>query len=283
MEFPLPFGDYSLQDSFTMSFVCNFLLILIGGGILIPIVSSEAQEIPKVSRNNVSDLIISHRKDIVDFFQTKTINFISWNNSQWMDIYDEMTREFSAEFSFNLFTDKFYSVNFRGKFESRFEEMEREGFVIDLNMKLNLVDAFKEIFRRNGFYLVVVNEGAVTDEEVLLRLRRIWKKIGSLSMITIFEEKLFRYNPFTLQPNGSYGALEPYQWTAHFKKELLSNMNGYPMIIEIFESGYNVGFYKEVNGTMEFDHFMGPDGVSVEIIRDKMNFTSEWRLNNCPN
>lgn len=95
-------------------------------------------------------------------------------------------------------------------------------------------------------------------------------------MSVIYKRQLWTFNPFARSGNGSFGALELYRRGMSgdsLKYELLRNLHGYPLIVEFFESGYNIAFYRDRNVTL-LQQYLGPDSVSVEVLRDKMNFTA---------
>lgn len=255
-------------------------LFVIFSGFLILLINGKLTEIAAVESDKLGELIHLHRKEIKNFLETKNINLIGDKNDPVLEeIFGKLSKEFPQEFSFSLLSENSVSTKTRDKFFWRFEEMEREGFVFHWKGATELKDEIEEmVYGRNGYYLIIVsgeNSTQSGDEVVEEFFRRMWKKIGSLTMVAIYKEKLWRYNPYTPKGNKTYGALELFQQRPEWKEELLSNMNQYPLIVEIFESGFNIGHYEEINGKKVFQYFVGPDGVTVDILRKKMNFTGE--------
>lgn len=232
------------------------------------------------SRYAVTNVIRTYREDISDFFRVRALNFVAntngSTNSKWLNVYEELVAEFQMDYSFNLFTDQFYTVNAGRRYRRQLSHLEREGFVFNLRVERVLMD-YGTLLRRNGYYLVIVDdaEGQVEwgDEIILNHFREIWRRVGSLTVMAIYKRILWLYHPFRLE-NGTHGSLVPFQRKTNFKKELLANMNQYPLVVEIFESGYNIAVNRLVNGVSVFDHFTGPDGVTVDILEAKMNFTA---------
>lgn len=229
-----------------------------------------------------------HRADIKDFFAVQAVNFLVGQRRnttefrRWTQIYETMTREFECEFSFVILTDQFYSENatFLNKFSRRDPEVEREGFVVSVGFDERVPFAFESLLLRdNAYYLVIVEEGeeneGIDELRLLQSFQRAFQKSGSITMTAIYRGCLWGFNPFKVAGNGSFGTLEPYQRSNNtLKTELLRTLNGYPLRVEFFESGYNIALYKDqpwVNSYL--DEFIGPDAAAVNILRERVNFS----------
>lgn len=245
----------------------------------------EVSSVEEEVEDNVLATIKLHRDDIRNFFSVRTINFCVANNKKWMDIYEAMVKEFQEEFSFSVINDQFDSLNstFLSKFSSRGREVEREGFVVSVGLHERVPEQL-ELFllRDNAYYLVIVEERQRIDDLSLLQnFQSVFRKTGSIMMMAIYNRQIVSFNPFAVSPHGSYGSLEPFhRSTRSLKHRLLRNLNGYPLKVEFFDSGYNVQFYKDAPWAKTYlDQFTGPDAANLAILRSAMNFTGKKQYN----
>lgn len=237
--------------------------------------------------NPTMEIIKELTPGIKEFFaNVRAVNFIVNTKDsfeeleKWSGIYETMSEALKDSHCFCFVTQLFSSTGEKSSnnFKQRAFEAEYEGFVVNYGLH----DAVSElndpgIFRDNGYYLVVVDSPAVSREELLNYLQRAWLKSGSITSIVIYLNQLWTYNPFGMRTENTFGTLTLYGANDRdMKRQRLKNLNGYPLIIEFFESGYNIAFYKNMGqiGNRTFlEQFLGPDSVSVEILRQRMNFT----------
>lgn len=266
------------------------ILIIISSGLRSVATDGPLTEL-KESQNGLVAAVRNHHNDIAYLFSSHSVNTVNFiinrgeseeSHQAWIRIYEEMVLNFADKYSFVLLTDEFFNYNrsFLSKFVQREYEVEREGFVVSLDFHENEdFEAF--LLRDNAFYLVVVdNENVTTMDEVLQNVQKAWQKTGSLTIIVIYKNNLWTFNPFGRQGNntaGTYGVLDIYKRTnLPLRKQLLRDLNGYPLVVEFFESGYNIAFYKEDKSRSYLKQFLGPDGVTVEILQKQMNFTGKF-------
>lgn len=162
------------------------------------------------------------------------------------------------------------------------DTLEHEGFVIISQVTTTLQSIDIRQWRRNGVYLVVLL-GAKVEEEVVQWLREMWRTIGSVTVLTIFRGLLWRFQPFYPASNSdSFGQIELFQGNpgadgfVNYKRQITRNLHGYPLRLELFESGYYVPLLQVVKGVKSKRkpiQFVGPDKETIDVLKERMNFT----------
>lgn len=226
-------------------------------------------------------LIKSKEQDIRNFFSSvNCVNFIvgegEKNPQKWFELYHFFSQEFQDSFAVSLYTEETFDEDhyFLTEFSVRETEIKYEGFIIDYRLPKTIRGSLeRKVFSGDGFYVVVVDEEQVEVKDVISHCELLWIKSGSVTILVIYKELLWTYNPFGTADAVHYGTLETYQRHHDLKWDIMRNMNRYPLRIEFFESGYNVQFYKDDKQRAYLNRFIGPDYVTADILREKMNFT----------
>lgn len=242
---------------------------------------------PEVSLDNsdisVRDTLYTSCHSLLTFFTVKTISIlISGHLTQSSPLLDQILICLNSNYAYNIIAPPTPCELCLFPFD-----LEHEGFVITasanqrfdrLLVRDNCTSFSAALWRRNGYYLVMLTD-AQTEEQVVRWLREMWTTVGSVAVMTIFRGHVWAYQPFQ-QVNGSYGRIEIFTGTdlkgynANYKRQVTRNLHGYPLRLELFESGYYVPQIVVVNGRKNRrEPFVGPDKETIDVLEEKMNFT----------
>lgn len=240
--------------------------------VLFPIIFITVQSDNSIA--SFADLIARNSENIRSFFsEVRTISFIittTTSSSDWDSLTLQVLELFQLNYTYNIFKEP---VALAGDFA----DLEKEGFIICSTVKEN--DHFsststKALWRRNGYYLVLLVD-ARDEEEIVSWLRHMWTTIGSVTVMTVFRDHLWTFQPFK-KVNGSYGRIEKFNKdNPIYKRQLIMrNLHGYPLRLELFESGY----YRPIRNSRTIQQtFVGPDKETIDVLERKMNFTGIYK------
>lgn len=224
--------------------------------------------------NNNSDSLLK-------FFAVKTISIYALFQSNNLSAYDHFITEFlkqaSANYTYNIIRHAPTYKSIRVSCE-----LQHEGYIIATSVGISLKDQSYDsiVWPRNGYYLVLLF-GAQTEGEITQWLREMWSTVNAVTVLTIFRGLLWTYQPFK-QLNGTHGRIELFSHTKdinpNYKGQIIRNLHGFPLRLELFEAGFYTPLLQVVNGKKSKrkpEQFVGPDKETIDILQSKMNFTGE--------
>lgn len=97
--------------------------------------------------------------------------------------------------------------------------------------------------------------------------RKAWKILGSFKIFILVNKQILTFNPYKLQ-NNSFGGTRNFKGL--YTDEDLKQMNGYPLLVEIFWSAFSLA------PGDKFATFKGPDIDVTRMLYQRLNATCEF-------
>lgn len=199
---------------------------------------------------------------------------------EWNALTSQLPVTYNSTYTYNILN----LANFPESSQSRLfsADLEHQGFILAASLKDNF-EGQKSLFSfdwpRNGYYLVLL-ENVQGKDEITQWLREMWLRIGSVTVLTIFNGRLWSFQPFQKE-NGFYGriaVIDSKDIGHNYNLQVTRDLNGYPFHVALFESGFYVKMKVRsggggANSEDLTEMFIGPDKEGVNILQNKMNFT----------
>lgn len=155
-------------------------------------------------------------------------------------------------------------------------QMEYNDFVI--SAPWNFVDAILKCFVHPlSRYLIIITASSPSLTKLTIMLNTTWTNNGAFNVFIVAAspsqtyDKVFKFNPFHRNDDGSFGKLN-HLVAMPFESAELKNLNGYPLRVELFASTYTLARSKQ---TKSVDEFYGPDADVAKMTRELLNATSK--------
>lgn len=126
---------------------------------------------------------------------------------------------------------------------------------------------------RKFLFYVMDNEIQFSETNFLEILNKTWTEKQNFKVFLAINDSVYSFDPF-FNVNGSFGKLNSAS-ELNFETEMLSNLNGYQINVEMFESTYTVS---KVKKPKSIEDFKGPDVEAAMFIRDRLNATSKLKM-----
>lgn len=132
------------------------------------------------------------------------------------------------------------------------------------------VDCLVNGYEKFLFY-VVDDELQQPEIELLKIFSGNWLKKKNFKVFIAIGDLTYFFDPF-FNVDGSFGKLIS---SSDFKTKMPSNLNGYQINVEMFESTYTMAKIKKPKF---LEDFQGPDVEAAMFIRDRLNATSLFKF-----
>lgn len=130
-----------------------------------------------------------------------------------------------------------------------------------------------------GIFVFIIDDKGIDlgnssfKEIIFQKLLTTWKILNSNKIFIIFNGEVLSFNPFLWnESTNEYGVMVNFKEKSDLPN--FSDLNGYPLKIDIFESTYSVGGYN--NDSRSLNYFQGTDIEILRALMKSMNFTSKY-------
>lgn len=248
------------------------------------IVSSVAQDPPRthttdllspISTTKYPQIISNNRRNIATYFNAvTTIRLMARIRSPEIEWYSQFVVDFQHKFvicnSEPDQRDNQHTIVGVGEYEA-----------IVMVFHRNEVHNIRQTkLHPSGRYLIL---SEVNFNESQLRatalLEDMWTHVRSTTLVMVFPDAgMHIYNPFRRTSRSRYGALEPFDIAVDYGRQLVANLNGYPLRLDVFDSSFTIPMTKSVNGKKVVQYYYGPDKDTIDVLCERMNFTGKSRI-----
>jgi hypothetical protein len=153
--------------------------------------------------------------------------------------------------------------------------MEFNDFVVFASWEL-IGSVLKCLTQPLARFLLIANTTTTINEAHAIRqltniLNRTWVENGALNVFLSSHEKLFTFDPFHRNDDGSHGKLNSFAVSFESVGGKLKKLNGYPLRVDLFYSTYTMGRVKQPKSVQDYE---GPDVDVARLTSEKLNATS---------
>lgn len=145
----------------------------------------------------------------------------------------------------------------------------RDNYVIVTIMD-NLRVAARQFVQRAGvFFFIVIGEPDIEEMRDIFNI--MWHRYLVFRNFLLTMDGVLIYDPFALNDYNIYGKIVQYRGENSLERVIFSNMRGYPLRVQIFESVFaHLEFDAETKGVKRAN---GVDGRVAHLMEEYLNFT----------
>ncbi|XP_055706016.1 uncharacterized protein LOC129803458 [Phlebotomus papatasi] len=160
--------------------------------------------------------------------------------------------------------------NILSSFQNTWFRRSITGYILVLSLKM-LMNTMECIVEPLGVYLIIIDTPATESVLDIVREKLLigWAIKRSYQIYVMLLNETFTLHPFAQDPmrNDSYGVLMNFNQRP---PNILKDLNGYPLRIEMFHSAFNFERRDPQTGEVRFE---GTDAEVMRSLKDFMNFS----------